>query len=178
MAGVRLRLFQLLLRPFYLKPTTLKTRIGSAVTKLLLDPKFQKSGSKTGLPCNCPNSSKSCLPVSGWQHISIWDSLACLALGPHRPSCFTCPVRTTSHPSHMSHLLQRDLSCLWCSGFFGVWCLWFFGLFAWGLFGLFLVLFLVSLCFLHALALSLTGAQRTDSSFASKKNSQWLAARL
>ena len=70
----------------------------------------------------------------------------------------------------MSHLLQRDLSCLWCSGFFGVWCLWFFGLFAGGLFGLFLVLFLVSLCFLHALALSLTGAQRTDSSFASKKS--------
>ena len=69
----------------------------------------------------------------------------------------------------MSHLLQRDLSGLWCSGF--LWCLVFvfFGLFAWGLFGLFLALFLGSLCHLHALALSLTGAQRTESSFASKK---------
>ena len=36
---------------------------------------------------------------------------------------------------------------------------------------IFLVLFLGSLCLLHALALSLTGAQRTDISFASKKKS-------
>ena len=42
------------------------------------------------------------------------------------------------------------------------------------LFGLFVVLFLASLCFLHALALSLTGAQRTDSSLASKKKLVWL----
>ena len=37
-----------------------------------------------------------------------------------------------------------------------------------GFFGLFVGLFLVSLCFLHALALSLTGAQRTDSNFFGK----------
>ena len=47
-----------------------------------------------------------------------------------------------------------------------------FGSFAWlFLFGFLLFVFLASLCFLHALALSLTGAQRTDSSSASKKNS-------
>ena len=81
--------------------------------------------------------------------ISIWDSLACLALGPHRPSRFTCPVRTTSHSSHMSHLLQRDLSWLWCSGFgFCVWCL--FGLCV--CLPVFGCLFLVSLCFFACLS--------------------------
>ena len=40
-------------------------------------------------------------------------------------------MRTSSHPSHSSHLPQRDLSW-WCSGFLFV-CLvlWFFGSFAW-----------------------------------------------
>ena len=82
--------------------------------------------------------------------ISIWDNLACLAQGRIDPSRFTCPVRTTSHSSHMSHRLQRDLSRLWCSGV-GF-------LFGFCLFGLcvclpvFGCLFLVSLCFFACLS--------------------------
>ena len=82
--------------------------------------------------------------------ISIWDSLACLALGPHRPSRFTCPVRTTSHSSHMSHLLQRDLSQLWCSGVGFCVCFFLFGLCV--CLPVFGCLFLVSLCFFACLS--------------------------
>ena len=92
------------------------------------------------------------------------------------PFAFTC-VRTSSHPSHSSHLPQGICRggvlvfclCVWCCGFL----VRLLGCFCWFVW----VLFLVSLCFLHALALSLTGAQRTDSSFASKKNFnlQWKA---
>ena len=65
----------------------------------------------------------------------------------------------------MSHLRQRALAFV---------VFWFFGLWVFGvcvvfvLFSVF-VLFLVPFASLHALALSLTGAQRTDSSSASKK---------
>ena len=115
----------------------------------------------------CP-SVEVVLRVRSSPDISIWDSLACLAPGPHRPfvSAVLCGLRLTRH---MSHLLQRDLSFVVFWLFFGVWCLLFFWFVCLGVFGLFLVSFLVSFCFLHALALSLTGAQRTDSSFASKK---------
>ena len=91
------------------------------------------------------------------------------------PELFTCPVRTWSHPSHLSHLQQRVLRGCGVSGFF----VWFCVGFVCGLVVLFLLFCLFSVSFgvvlfpfapLHALALSLTGAQRTDSSFASKKS--------
>ena len=79
---------------------------------------------------------------------------------------FTCPVRISSHPFQPVSLAAKGL--LGC-GVSGVFC------FVWVLlFGLFVPLFSV-FCFLipfaslHALALSLTSAQRTDSSSASKK---------
>ena len=73
----------------------------------------------------------------------------CVALGPHR-SVFTCPVRTWSHPSHLSHLQQRVLCGCGVSGFlfclvlcgFCV-CVW---LFCFCLFACFWFLFVVS-CF-------------------------------
>ena len=102
---------------------------------------------------------------------------SCVALGPHR-SVFTCPVRTWSHPSHLSHLQQRVLCGCGVSVFFcfvwfcvGFVCVCVFGCFVFAfllVFGFFCVV-LLPFAPLHALALSLTGAQRTDSSFASKK---------
>ena len=49
---------------------------------------------------------------------------SCVALGPHR-SVFTCPVRTWSHPSHLSHLQQRVLCGCCVSGFLVWFCVWF-----------------------------------------------------
>ena len=70
--------------------------------------------------------------------ISIWDSLACLALGPHRPlvSPVLCGLRLT----RLTCLTCCKGICrLWCSVFFvGVWCLCFFVWFVClGVFGLF-----------------------------------------
>ena len=86
--------------------------------------------------------------IHSFPNTTFWDSLACLALGPHRPS--VSPV--LCGPSHRSHLLQRDLSCLvfgFCVGFVVCGFLVRF---------CFFVLFLVPFASLHALALSLTGA--------------------
>ena len=102
------------------------------------------------------------LPFSLLGHHSLpWSSLV-----PHRPV-----FHISSHPFHLFHSLQRAL--LGC-GVSGVFCfvLLFCLVFSVGLFvclPVFGFLFLFPFASLHALALSLTGAQRTDSSSASKK---------
>ena len=83
---------------------------------------------------------------------------------------FTCPVPTPSHPSHRSHLQQRafrgcGVSCVFACFFVVFVCGLVFWFVCWFSVFWFCFLFPASL---HALALSLTGAQRTDSSFASK----------
>ena len=71
---------------------------------------------------------------------------SCFALEPHR-SVFTCPVRTWSHPSHLSHLQQRVLRGCGVSGVF----VWFCVGFVCGLVVLFLFFFA---CFRFLLVLS------------------------
>ena len=117
------------------------------------------------------------LPISR-DSIRVHSSPAILACGASQlasHSCpidqfFTYPVRISFHPFHLFHFQQR-IFLLGC-GVSGVCCFSFLVCLGRCL-GLvcsrFLFCFLFPFASLHALALSLTGAQRTDSSSASKK---------
>ena len=103
---------------------------------------------------------------------------SCFALGPHR-SVFHLSCADLVSPVSPVSLAAKGLVWLWCFWCFGVW---FCVGFVCGLVVLFLLFCLFSVSFgvvlfpfapLHALALSLTGAQRTDSSFASKKTKKY-----
>ena len=84
----------------------------------------------------------------------FWDSLACLALGPHRPS--VSPVLCGLRLTRLTGLTCCKGICRVCGVWFlcGFCCLWFSGSVLLSVF----VLFLVPFASLHALALSLTGA--------------------
>ena len=124
-----------------------------------------------GLPWSvtgsCPSAAivfESIAPLTS----SIVGHLTCLAYVPHRPVFHLSCVDSVSPVSPVS-LAAKGFAWLWC-----FWCFWFVLFVFFGLVCLFaclfsVVCFLIPFASLHALALSLTGAQRTDSSSASKK---------
>ena len=91
--------------------------------------------------------------IHSFPNITLWDSLACLALGPHRPSVspVLCGLSPVSQVSPAAQGFVVFVVVGFCVGF--VVC----GFLVRFLLSVF-VLFLVPFASLHALALSLTGA--------------------